>query len=148
MIRPILISLVVLMAGCAAQQPILKETPSGRAEGVFLDTTTDRVRDRLVGFCSNNGAMVEEATETQVVCSRTMQGGQAVMAQMIVGNSYSTTPEQKVRFVLSRQPDGVRVVIYQWVESQMAMGQVRRQELNSSNQRNDMQRVLWGMGAK
>lgn len=136
-----------VLVGCASQK-LLKETPSGRAEGVFTGVGLNWVSSRLAGVCMNDGSMVEQPNQNTVICSKTMTGGQAVMAQMAVGNSYSTTPVQKVRFSMVPQPDGVRVVAFQWVESQMAFGQIRQQELNANHQRNDLQQLLWSLGAK
>lgn len=137
-----------VMAACAPQQALVKQTASGYPEGLFENTDIESVRSKLIEGCSSRGIFVQEATANQVVCGKTMEGGDAILAQMLVGNSYSTTPEQKVRFVIYQSGPNVKVTAQQWVESQMAFGQMRRQELTGNNQKNDLQRFLFSLGAK
>ena len=141
-------ALVVALSGCAPEQALIKQTSSGYPEGVFANTNIDAVRSLLIEGCSSRGILVQEASGNQVVCGKTMTGGDAVLAQMLVGNSYSTTPERKIRFVIYQVGADVRVTAQQWIESQMAFGQVRRQELSANNQRNDIQQFLFNLGAR
>lgn len=67
---------------------------------------------------------------------------------MAVGNSYSTTPQQKIRFIAYRTGSDVKVTAQQWIEIQMAFGQVRTQELNANNQINELQNYLFSLGAE
>ena len=140
--------LALLLSACAPQQALLKPTTSGYPEGVFSNATVDSVRSKLIDGCSSRGILVQEASGNQVVCGKTMEGGSAVLAQMLVGNSYSTTPEQKIRFIIYQTGSNVKVTAQQWIESQMAMGQVRRQELNGNNHKNDIQNFLFSLGAQ
>jgi len=142
------VAVMLLLGGCAAQQALLKQTPSGHAEAVFIDQSVDEVRNVLSNACMDRGLFIEQSSIDQVTCSKTMEGSEAIFAQILIGNSYSTTPTKKVRFALSKQGDGVRVVGYQWMETQMAYGQMRQQELNANNQRNELQQALWALGAK
>lgn len=147
--KRIVASLVLVgLTACAPQQALIKQTSSGYPEGVFQNTTLDAVRSRLIEGCSSRGVLVQEASGNQVVCGKTMEGGDAVLAQMLVGNSYSTTPDRKIRFIMYQSGADVRVTAQQWIESQMAFGQVRRQELNGNNHRNDIQQFLFSLGAQ
>ncbi len=92
--------------------------------------------------------MVSEASSNQVVCEKTMTGGDAVLAQMLVGNSYLTTPVRKLRFIIYKLNQNVKVTAQEWFQSQMAFGQVNKQELKSNNQRNDIQNFLFHLGAE
>jgi hypothetical protein len=67
---------------------------------------------------------------------------------MLIGNSYSTTPDQKVKFTIYQSGRNVKVSARQWIETQMAFGQMQRQELNSNNQFNDLQRMLYSIGGE
>jgi len=138
----------VLLFGCAAQQPLIKPTQSGYPEGLFKNTDVDTVRSKIMDACVSRGLMVIESTANQIVCGKTMEGGQAVLAQMLVGNSYSTTPQQKVRFIIYQMGSDVKVTAQQWIESQMAFGQTRTQELKGNNQVNDIQNFLFSLGAQ
>ncbi|MGF6665312.1 hypothetical protein QF000_006980 [Paraburkholderia atlantica] len=85
---------------------------------------------------------VLEATQYHVVCGKELKGGQATMATLAIGNAYSTTPIQKVKFTIFQDGDGVKVVANQWIESQMPGGQTNRMNLTSNAQNNDLQQAL------
>lgn len=141
-------AVIFALTACAPQQALLKPTSSGYPEGIFFNTTVEIVRSKLIDGCSSRGVMVQEAAGNQVVCGKTMEGGDAVLAQLVVGNSYSTIPEQKIRFVLYQSGTEVKVSAQQWIELQMAFGQLKRQELNNNNQRNYIQQFLFSLGAQ
>lgn len=141
-------TLALLLSACAPQQALLKATSSGYPEGVFSNATIASVRSKIIDGCSSMGVLVQEAGGNQVVCGKAMDGSEAVLARMIVGNSYSTTPERKIRFVIFQSGSSVKVTAQQWIESQMAMGQVRREELNNNNQKNNVQQFLFSLGAQ
>lgn len=136
-----------VLVGCA-QQPLLKQTASGKPEGVFPASTQQEVKNLVTGSCARRGLMTMEYGQNQVECSKTLSGGDAFIAQMAVGNSYSTTPEHKVRFTFIQEGSDVRVIAHQWIESQMAYGQVRRQELNQAKHTNDVQGWLSSLGSR
>ena len=70
------------------------------------------------------------------------------MTQFLIGNSYSTTPERYVRFSIFPSNGKTRVQAYQWVETQMAFGQVNKVELNGNSQFNDVLKALVAVGGK
>ena len=138
----------IVLTSCAAQQPLLKQTASGYPEGVFQSTNVDTVRSKIMNACSSMGVMVQEATGNQVTCSKRLEGSQAILAQFAIGNSYSTPPEQKVKFIIYQIGPDVKVTAQQWVETQMPYGQMRRMELNSNDQNNGIQQMLFNVGAR
>lgn len=139
---------VLLLTACATQPPLDKPTASGYPEGTFVNTNLDDARSKIIGACSAKGVLVQEAGGNQVVCGKRMDGSDAVLAQMLIGNSSSTTPEQKIRFVLYQQGKDVRVTAQQWIETQMARGQVQKEELNHNSHRNSIQKFLTFAGAQ
>lgn len=141
-------ALVLALTACAPQQALVKKTSSGYPEGVFSNSNVEDVRSKLIGGCSSRGILVQESSGNQVVCGKTMDGGEAVLAQVLVGNSYSTTPERKIRFVIYQSGADVRVTAQQWIELQMAFGQIRRTELDGNNQKNELQQFLFFLGAQ
>ena len=145
--KTILIIFIFLVIGCAPQKPLIKATQSGYPEGIFQDTTTEEVKNKIIECCVSKGLMVLESSSNQIFCGKTMQGQEAVFAQMLIGNSYSTTPEKKIRFIIYEIGNNVKVTAQEWIETQMAFGQVKRQELNSNNQKNDIQNFLFSIGA-
>ncbi|MFL9905302.1 hypothetical protein [Paraburkholderia sp. RL17-337-BIB-A] len=138
--------LPVLFAGCVADLP-MTQTASGYPEGNFSNTTLEAVENKLIGACSQIGAMVTESSTNQVVCGKTMEGQSSVLTQLLLGNASSTTPVDKLRFVMYPTGSSVHVTAYQWVETQMAFGQVNRAELNGNKQRYDLQQLLYKFGA-
>ena len=136
------------MSGCVEQQAASYQTPSGRPEVLFAGMEVNQASERLVGLCADKGILVQQVTPNQVTCGGTMTGGDAALAQMVIGNSYSTTPSQYVQFTMFPYQGGTRVQAQQWVETQMAFGQVNRAELNSGNQFNAILQGLMSVGAQ
>lgn len=143
----LLVAVSAALTGCVTQEPALvKPTSSGYPEEVLASTSVEQVKSRIMDVCASRGVLVQETGSNHVVCGRTMTGGDAVLAQFLIGNSYSTTPERKVRFTMFQMGQNVRVTAQQWIETQMAFGQMRRTELNGNAHRNDIQRMLMSLG--
>ena len=64
------------------------------------------------------------------------------MAQLLVGNAYSTTPQSKIRFSIGKVNDDVKVWADAWIESQMPGGQVNQMPVTSNDVRNSIQSGL------
>lgn len=111
----------------------------------FTDTLQD-VSDKLANLCVDRQSAVVEQDERHVLCQKEVSGAQGVLAQALLGNSYSTSPIYNVRFSLLRDGDLVRVQASQWIELQMAMGQVRRTPLNNKKQRENIVSLLIAKG--
>jgi hypothetical protein len=129
------------LTGCAAQQPLMKQTVSGNAEVFIPFVEPDEVREKLVGACAQLGAAATSSTNT-VVCRMQMQGTKAALMQTLIANSYSTTPDDVAYFTFAWQERGTFLTLYRNVETQMAMGQVRAQKLTGSNVQNENQAAL------
>jgi hypothetical protein len=141
------IASLALIAACAPQQPLIKATPSGNAEGTIQNVTVEDASNRVIALCNASGLGVYDATPQRVLCGKVLTGGDAVLASLAIGNSYSTPPEQKVQFIIFRDGSGVKITTQQWIETQMAFGQTRRSELKANHQVNDLQRALNSIGA-
>ena len=144
----LLVIIITVLGGCVQQQALVKPTSSGYPEGIFRNASLEEAKGKILDGCIRHGLMVSEAGTNQVVCEKTMAGGDAVLAQMLVGNSYSTTPVRKLRFIMYKLNKDVKVTAQEWFQSQMAFGQVNKQELKSNNQRNDIQNFLFSLGAE
>lgn len=141
------LAIVGLLVGCAAQEPLLRPTASGLAEGTFRGATLDEARSKLIGACASKGVTVHDSGPNHVVCGKEMDGAGAAVMQTLIGNSYSTTPVVKLRATIYQQGSDVRVTAQQWSESQMRMGQVNKMDLDSNRHRNELQRFLTYAGA-
>ena len=137
-----------LMAGCAESVAPIAQTPSGRPEANFVNKSPNHVSQALASRCLGRGLLVQEASTNRVKCGGQMAGGDAVMTQLLIGNSYSTTPEQYVQFTLVPTSNGTRVQTQQWVETTMAFGQVQKLEVNSGQAFNSVQKALYDLGGR
>ncbi|WP_052742584.1 hypothetical protein [Sphingomonas sp. Ag1] len=99
------------------------------AEGpltVWFKEEPSAVSDKLANLCADRNAAVVEQDDRHVLCQREVSGGKGILAQALLGNSYSTSPVLNVRFSILKDRGAARVQASQWVELQMAMGQTRR----------------------
>lgn len=144
----LLLTLLIIISGCATQQALIKSTTSGYPEGIFRNSNLDEVKSKIMDGCVRGGLMVSEVTSNQVVCEKTMEGRDAILAKMALGNSYSTRPVRKTRFIIYKQYNEIKVTAQQWFQLQTAFGQVKKQELMSNNHRNELQQFLFSLGAE
>ena len=56
--------------------------------------------------------------------------------------SYSTTPQAKARYSVAKYKNGTKAWAEAYAETQMALGQVRKEPLDSNTTRNELQRAL------
>lgn len=131
--------MIFVLTACATPISLNKQTSSEYPKGVFANTTVEVVKSRIMDGCSSKGIMIKDVQSNSVICGKKMSGNDAFLATLAMGNSYSTTPEKKVRFMIFQNGSNVKVTEQQWMELQMAFDQMKKQELNSNNQRNDMQ---------
>lgn len=139
---------IFFMTGCANQEPLKKVTSSGKPEGVYSNTTKSSVKDALSTYCNERGFIVLESTDSGVFCSKKTEGGTAVMSQLAIGNSYSTTPEVKLKFSISEVGEVIKVWADAWFETQMAMGQVNRMDIKNNSDLNQIQDRLDNLSPK
>ncbi|MBX9348767.1 hypothetical protein K5M36_16895 [Chromobacterium vaccinii] len=131
----------LMLAGCATEQA-RRQTASGNAEYVVSDTSLEDVQGRVAGRCQLLGWQIVEQQKNYTVCSKAMSGSSGVFAQLMLGNGYSTSPEMKVRFVHTAVGSAIEVSAAAWIETQMAMGQVRKAPLTDAKTQNGLQDIL------
>lgn len=136
------IGLLLALSGCATQDELRKETVSGYPEIILKNKSIDKVKENIMNKCSSKGALVQDVQSHSVLCGKVLDGNDEFWARLLVGNSYSTTPERKVRFMIFPSGKDVRVTAQEWIETQMPFGQLRKTEMTGNNQRNDMQEFL------
>jgi hypothetical protein len=62
-----------------------------------------------------------------------MEGFRGAVAQLALGNSYSTTPQIELKLVLAKQRESIQVTGYVAVSTQMPGGQVRQEDMSTSD---------------
>lgn len=131
-----------LLAGCASQPPINKSTASGKPEVLVKESAASAIRAKLLEKCAMRGMQVEEQQST-VSCTKTLDGAAGIAAQMMLGNSYSTTPTQRTTFLVTqRGADTFVMMTSSAISTQMTGGQVKSQEVSNNGLINEVQTFL------
>jgi hypothetical protein len=144
----VLISALVLLAPRSAlADELFAVTPSGKPEAIFEKPPADTIAV-LSSYCMSKGWSVTTSTASQVGCEVKMSAGQAILGQLLLGNSYSTPPRQYVQFVAAPLSGGTRVQMTSWVELQMAFGQVRRTDFDTPAHINSQVLLLLDAGGR
>jgi hypothetical protein len=124
-------------------------SPVAAQEGpvvVWFGDPPAAVSDKLAILCADTSASVVEQDDRHVLCQRQVTGGKGILAQALLGNSYSTSPQMMVRFQILRDGTAARVQASQWIELQMAGGQTRRNDLNDRKARASLEEALLNAG--
>lgn len=140
-------ALLLLCAACEAPDRVV-ETPSGRPEGVFKNQSPQQVSDRVAQFCAQRGLAIAQRSSNNVVCQGELTGGDAIMAQMIIGNSYSTTPVATIRTDLFQEGRDTRAYVGTSYSTQMPFGQVNTMQAQGNGDYNGMIMFLQALGAE
>ncbi|WP_265529101.1 PDZ domain-containing protein [Sphingomicrobium marinum] len=122
-------------------------TPSGATEMLF-DVPAAKTSSNIANHCMNAKFTVISSAENSVVCEIPMNMGQQVLGQLLLGNSYSTTPKTFYRFNIATIDEVSRVQATGWMETQMAFGQIQRQEFNGPEFHNAAMTFLEGAGGR
>lgn len=135
---------LTMLTACVTAAPI-KQTASGRPEAVFRSQSVEQLTGRISRVCLERGMQVTQG-KNELTCSKVLSGSDAILATLAIGNSYSSTPTQSIKFNFIKQGKDTRIYAYQWIQTQMALGQIRRHELNSGKHFNDVQNFLKSLG--
>lgn len=128
--------LALLASPAAAEGPIT----------VWFQEEPSAVSDKLANLCADRNAAVVEQDDRHVLCQREESGGKGILAQALLGNSYSTSPVLNVRFSILKDRGTARVQASQWVELQMAMGQTRRTPVDGRKADAQLEQSLVAVG--
>lgn len=132
-----IILIPLFLASCATTQPPLAfKSSSGKPEMLFEKSNIKEVRNKVKNECLDKNLEFEARGDRVLHCWGGMQGASSVAAQLLIGNSYSTTPVKKINFYFTQKSSDVLVKASGWVETQMAFGQVRRMELTTNQDKN------------
>jgi hypothetical protein len=140
-----------LLAFCISSPAIADEyfavTPSGAAEMIFADRPA-AVVGQLSSKCIDARWTVIASGPNELVCEAPMNFGQAVLGQLLMGNSYSTPPRRFFRFNIAEVEGVSRVQASGWMELQMAFGQVRRTDFAGPEFHNSILTFLGSAGGR
>ena len=122
---------LILLAACA-QPDRIAETPSGRPEAMFYNTTPGEVAAKIAEGCATVGLLVIDMRDNSVTCENQMDGTDQMLANLAIGTKYSTPARDLGRFTIFAVGANVRVQLYSWIETQTAYGQTRKLENNNN----------------
>lgn len=141
-------ALLASTSAASAQSSKRAVTPSGRPDMVFRDTPSQDAIAKLANTCMDLGISVVETTPNSVTCEAPMGMAQSVIAQALIGNSYSTKPQQFIRFNVAQIQNDTRVQGSARVQTQMAFGQMRTEDLTDDATYNGLMVFMEASGAE
>lgn len=142
--KVLLLFLSVLMftiSGCASV-PRMAETPSGKPEINIQTTDAELVKATVVSVFSSRGCVLQNDSSYSMFFTKAIDPSKAVLAQFIYGNNYSTVPELELRVNIIKNNNEIKVIAFASVSTQMAFGQIRREEINNNEDFNYLYTAL------
>lgn len=147
-IRYVVLSALLLAPSVAwAGKEMRAVTPSGLPDMKFKGISAADASGKLANSCMDNGLTVTANSPSEVICQAPMNAAKSALAQLLIGNSHSTTPSQFIKFSLAAIGGDVRVQASAWIETQMAFGQTRRQPLANDDAHNTLMAFMEGAEA-
>ena len=122
-------------------------TPNGRAETLF-DIPARETSDKLAGACMSNSWVVKDQTPSQVLCEAPTTFGQNLLANLTLGNRYSTPPRLYYRFSIVEMTTETRVQANGWMGLQSAFGQDREMDTNLKGFHNNAMDLMMAAGGR
>ncbi len=114
-----------------------------RPPSAIFRATPDRAKAVLVTHYTRRGFRIDGDSSYQIAFWKEMTGGQAMLAQMFWGNSYSETPQAVVTFTLAPVPSGTEVTASMEIVVRMPLGKVNRASLTTNKKsKQEVQQVL------
>lgn len=149
--KKFVIAAVSVTIACSATPALADEpfavTPNGRAEMMF-DVTAIETADLLAGSCMNNNWAIKEQSPQHVLCEAPPTFGQSLLANLSMGNSYSTPPRLYYRFSIVQLSNETRVQANGWMGLQTAFGQNREMETNVKGFHNNAMDLMRTAGGR
>lgn len=131
MCKIVFVALLATATSALAERPI--KTPSGQPESIFYQTTAAETGAKLASQCMDLGWQVANQSTNQVTCEVPMGMWKSVLTQMLIGNSYSTSPKTYIAVNIVQVGNNVRAQARAWAETQMAFGQMRQHQYADDN---------------
>jgi hypothetical protein len=147
-IKKVIIILIFgfLITSCAT---VIKETKSGKAEGIFKNQTIDDVTALLLEKgCIDAGLAIETQTKNNLVCKGEMGLLEGALYQTALTGSYGSFPEVHLQFNIFENDNNIRVVMSEYVTSKNFFGKLERDDLDVVESINRHQEFLFSLGAE
>ena len=147
---PGVIGVAILVASCAASQPLLKETASGYPEGVFANRPLKDVMDGLEESCIERDYEVVAVEEALVTCEAPLPWPLPGMGALYSIMTAPMAPKQvwEINFVASVEGDDVHVTAKNSFEQIFITGEERSTRPDNNDAYNRIQEWLFSLGAE
>jgi hypothetical protein len=124
----------VLLTGCAGMAPVPEPA---NALLVVPHTTITAARATALADLETRGKVVD-ITDSSLTVEKELEGGQAILAQLAMGNAYSSTPVGRLKLTYVQMGDDVKVYGNAWVQTQMPTGAINKTDAKNS----EVQKIL------
>lgn len=138
--RLFVLSIFLIMFSCASSNRL--NMPSGRPEATILGTSAD-VKLRITEAMLDRGFILASETDSRLVFTKPLKGGESFAYQMFYSGAYDTPPEWDIIFNFVDSGKGaVRVVGRVLIRSQSEFGQIRIVDLSTDKAGARVQNLL------
>lgn len=133
---------LMLIAGCVDQEPLVKQTESGRAEADYIGASSDYIYKSIAVVCAQKGLKVYSSTRDEVVCGQERSGVTGSLTNAVLGGSGSKKPVDKINFHISESNKIIHVWVDMKVETEAKDGKIKSQVVDNNKAINNAQRIL------
>lgn len=154
MVRNIIIYICYIFTICSIDTAVLAKsslfavTPTGRPDMVFKNTLLADAISKITNLCMDYGLPVNNPSDNDVTCEVHLGVMKAALSQALLGNNYSTTPQEFFKFHFAQIGENTRVQGLAWIETQMAFGQIRRAPIQNDAIYNNLMSIMSNAGAE
>jgi hypothetical protein len=122
------------------------ETPSGRPEAVFVNTTSEEASDKIAALCAKQG-WTPSRQSMQVTCEFRMNGFAQALTNALTAPRYATSVRHFISFSLIQDGRQTLVQARQYQSFTTAFGQYNETEMITDESFNDSINVMIYSGA-
>lgn len=134
------VAVVTGLTACASQPPKLADT---RWPQVIVNESKQQMYERFVGTLASSGATVESSNDS--LLQARIPDANAGLAKAFFGCPHCADPYLRTNVVFSSVGGGTQIVVQYWRVIPKANGSEERMEIESSNDFNQWQKILWNL---
>ena len=139
----ITVILIALLCGCATAPERIAQTKSGQPEVSIRTNDNEEVKSLIISRMMEKNYLLEDDSKYSLTFRKEVEGtGNQILAQLVVGTRYGTTPEVESRFNIMNIKDRVRVVGFVFISSQSGFGQTNKIKSDDNKTFNQVQTFL------
>lgn len=129
--------LAISLTACVST-PKVPGQGADRPTAIINTKSTAAVVQKLTELCDRNGMFIEDSGASSVTCSKDAPMAAAVFLQ----TAYGTPLKSRVRFNTFPVQGGIKIATNVWYETQNALGQIDRTDINGGRGQEVLHRIL------